>query len=146
MNMETLSPRSAEKSTKRILIVDDHEVMRLGLRNLLESRPEWDICAEACNGQEAIQKALQHEPDIIIMDITMPIMNGLEAATMISRERPEIPVILFSLHLSQQWSGPFEGSVRGAVCKGDAARDLVNAVERVLSGGTFFPNQQSKNS
>jgi two-component system, NarL family, nitrate/nitrite response regulator NarL len=145
MNMETLSPRSAEKSTKRILIVDDHEVMRLGLRNLLESRPEWDICDEACNGQEAVEKALQCEPDVIIMDITMPVMNGLEAVNVISRKRPEIPVILFSLHLSQQWSGPFESSVRGAVCKGDAARDLVKAVEKVLSGGTFFPSQLSKN-
>lgn len=144
MNMETLSPPSAEKSTKRILIVDDHEVMRLGLRNLLESRPQWDICAEACNGQEAVEKALQYEPDVIIMDITMPVMNGLEAATLISRERPQIPVILFSLHLSQQWSGPFEGTVRGAVCKGDAARDLVKAVEKVLSGGTFFPGELAK--
>jgi two-component system, NarL family, nitrate/nitrite response regulator NarL len=145
MDMETLSPRSAEKSIKRILIVDDHEVMRLGLRNLLESRPQWDICAEACNGREAVEKALQYEPDVIIMDITMPVMNGLEAVTLISRERPDIPVILFSLHLSKEWSGPFEGAVRGAVCKGDAARDLVNAVEKVLSGGTFFPTQLSKN-
>jgi DNA-binding NarL/FixJ family response regulator len=145
MDMETLSPRSAGKTTKRILIVDDHEVMRLGLRNLLESRPEWDICAEASNGQDAVEKALKYEPDVIIMDITMPVMNGLEAATHISRERPEIPVILFSLHLSGDWAGPFERSVRGAVCKGDAARDLVNAVEKVLSGGTFFPEQYSKN-
>jgi len=145
MSMETLSPPSVKKTTKRILIVDDHEVMRLGLRHLLESRPQWDICAEACNGQEAVEKTLQYDPDIIIMDITMPLMNGLEAATVIGRERPHIPVILFSLHLSKELSAPFQSAVRGAVCKSDAARDLVNAVEKVLSGGTFFPVQKSTN-
>jgi len=73
----------------------------------------------------------------------MPTMNGLEAASLITKSRPNIPVILFSLHLSQEVLGHFDGSVRGAVCKGDAARDLVKAVEKVLSGGTFFPNQET---
>ena len=144
MKTETLNSPAADKLTKQILIADDHEVMRLGIRNLLESRPSWNICAEACNGQEAVEKALQLEPDIIIMDITMPTMNGLEAASLITQSRPDIPIILFSLHLSQELVGRFDGSVRGAVCKGDAARDLVKAVEKVLNGGTFFPNQDRK--
>jgi two-component system, NarL family, nitrate/nitrite response regulator NarL len=139
MKTETLNPPAAEMATKRILIVDDHEVMRLGIRNLLESRPTWNICAEACNGQEAVEKALQCEPDVVIMDVTMPTMNGLEAASLISKARPDIPVILFSLHLSRELLGHFDASVRGAVSKGDAARDLVKAVEEVLRGGTFFP-------
>ncbi len=143
MSTETLNPLAASTTTKRILIADDHEVMRLGIRNLLESRPSWSICAEACNGQEAVEKTLQLEPDVIIMDITMPTMNGLEAASLIMRSRPDIPVILFSLHLSRELIGHFEGSVRGAVCKGDAARDLVKAVEKVLGGGTFFPIRTS---
>jgi DNA-binding NarL/FixJ family response regulator len=144
MKTETLNSPAADKATKQILVADDHEVMRLGIRNLLESRPSWNICAEACNGQEAVEKALQLEPDMIIMDITMPTMNGLEAASLITRSRPDIPVILFSLHLSQELVGHFDGSVRGAVCKGDAARDLVKAVEQVLNGGTFFPNQDRR--
>ena len=144
MKTETLNSPAADKLTKQILIADDHEVMRLGIRNLLESRPSWNICAEACNGQEAVEKALQLEPDIIIMDITMPTMNGLEAASLITQSRPDIPIILFSLHLSQELVGHFDGSVRGAVCKGDAARDLVKAVEKVLNGGYFLSQSGSE--
>lgn len=145
MKTDTLNPPAAGTTTKRILIADDHEVMRLGIRNLLESRPSWNICAEACNGQEAVEKALQLNPDVIIMDITMPTMNGLEAASLVTKSRPNIPVILFSLHLSQELSSHFHGSVKGAVSKGDAARDLVKAVEKVLSGGTFFPSREGSN-
>ncbi|HEY7096756.1 MAG TPA: response regulator transcription factor [Terriglobales bacterium] len=138
MRIETLNPPTADTATTRILIADDHEVMRLGIRNLLESRPAWNICAEASNGQEAVDKALRYDPDVIIMDITMPTMNGLEAARLITESRPDIPIILFSLHLSADLRGHFNASVRGAVSKGDAARDLVKAVEAVLDGGTFF--------
>jgi DNA-binding NarL/FixJ family response regulator len=124
----------------RILIADDHEVMRLGIRNLLEAKPDWAVCAEAIDGRDAVAKAVQFHPDIIIMDLTMPSMNGLEAAKHIARSQPEIPVILFSLHLSDELINHFEGgSIRGAVCKSNAARDLVEAVDRVLRGETFFP-------
>ena len=128
----------------RVLIADDHEVMRLGIRNLLELQPGWSICAEANNGQEAVEKTLQYHPDIIIMDITMPVMNGLEAALQITQKEPQIPVILFSLHLSDDIYRHFKiDGIRGAVAKGDAARDLVLAVETVLAGGTFFPSQKN---
>jgi DNA-binding NarL/FixJ family response regulator len=138
MNVLTQSPTSQI----RILIVDDHEVMRLGIRNLLEAVPNWNICAEASSGREAVDKAFQYLPDIIIMDITMPGMNGLEAASEIGRSRPDLPVILFSLHLSESLVSHFEsGGIRGAVGKGEAARDLVEAVKKVLSGGTFFPSK-----
>lgn len=124
----------------RILIADDHEVMRLGIRNLLESKPNWTVCEEACDGRQAVQKALELRPDVIIMDVTMPSMNGLEAAAQISLSNLQIPIILFSLHLSEELVNHFEGgNIRGAVCKSNAARDLVEAVDRVLSGGTFFP-------
>jgi DNA-binding NarL/FixJ family response regulator len=125
-----------------VLVVDDHEVMRMGIRNLLEAVPHWTICAEAGNGREAVEKAFQYLPDIIIMDITMPGMNGLEAAGEIGKSRPDIPVILFSLHLSEDLASHFNrGGIRGAVGKGEAARDLVEAVKQVLSGGTFFPTK-----
>jgi DNA-binding NarL/FixJ family response regulator len=126
----------------RILVADDHEVMRMGIRNLLESVPEWSVSAEASTGIEAVEYALRHSPDIIIMDITMPEMNGLEAAAKIAADRPDIPVILFSLHLSEEVVGRFRtGTIRGAVAKGEAARDLLEAVRRVLKGGTFFPER-----
>jgi len=128
----------------RILVADDHEVMRMGLRNLLEAVPGWSVYAEARTGIEAVDLALLSSPDIIIMDITMPEMNGLEAAAKISLERPEIPVILFSLHLSEDVITRFKtGSIRGAVAKSEAARDLLDAVRSVLNGGTFFPAKSS---
>ena len=129
----------------RILIADDHEVMRLGIRNLLESVPNWSVYAEAKNGREAVDTALLSSPDIIIMDITMPEMNGLEAAARIAAERPDIPVIMFSLHLSEDVVGRFKtGTIRGAVAKSEAARDLLDAVRSVLSGKTFFPEKHSQ--
>lgn len=127
-------------SSVRILVADDHEVMRMGLRNLLEAVPGWSVYAEARTGHEAVELALLSSPDIIIMDITMPEMNGLEAAARIALDRPEIPVILFSLHLSEDIITRFKtGSIRGAVAKSEAARDLLDAVRAVLNGGTFFP-------
>jgi len=123
-----------------ILVADDHEVMRRGIRNLLESVPNWTVSDEAGTGREAVDLALQSSPDVIIMDITMPEMNGFEAASEIAQRRPDIPVIMFSLHLSEDVVARFKtGPIRGAVSKSEAARDLLDAVRSVLSGGTFFP-------
>jgi len=124
----------------KILVADDHEVMRMGIRNLLESVPTWVVSGEAATGREAVELALSSSPDIIIMDITMPEMNGFEAAAQIAQRRPNIPVIMFSLHLSEDVVGRFKaGPIRGAVSKSEAARDLLEAVRCVLNGGTFFP-------
>ena len=145
--MPVANPASAKLDALpvRILVADDHEVMRMGIRNLLESVPNWSVYAEARTGVEAVELALLSSPDIIIMDITMPEMNGLEAAAKIAVERPEIPVIMFSLHLSEEVIGRFKtGTIRGAVAKSEAARDLLEAVKAVLEGGTFFPGRQSQ--
>jgi DNA-binding NarL/FixJ family response regulator len=118
--------------------------MRMGLRNLLEAVPGWSVYAEACTGLEAVDIALLSSPDVIIMDITMPEMNGIEAAAKIALDRPDIPVILFSLHLSEDVVSRFKpGSIRGAVAKSEAARDLLDAVRAVLDGGTFFQTKSS---
>jgi len=145
--MSALDSDSAHLPTRavRILVADDHEVMRLGIRNLLESVADWSVYAEAKSGREAVDIALLSSPDIIIMDITMPEMNGLEAAARIAAERPDIPVIMFSLHLSEDVVGRFKtGTIRGAVAKSEAARDLLEAVRSVLAGGTFFPEKHSQ--
>jgi DNA-binding NarL/FixJ family response regulator len=132
---------ATESNPVRILVADDHEVMRLGIRNLLQSVPNWTVSAEAGTGREAVDRALECSPDIIIMDITMPEMNGFEAAAEIAERRPDIPVIMFSLHLSEEIVTRFKtGPIRGAVSKSEAARDLLHAVRTVLSGGTFFPS------
>jgi DNA-binding NarL/FixJ family response regulator len=128
----------------KILVADDHEVMRIGIRNLLESVPDWEVSGEAGTGREAVQLALQSSPDLIIMDITMPEMNGFEAAAEIAKTRPDIPVIVFSLHLSEAVAARLNtGPIRGAVSKSEAARDLQDAVRSVLNGGTFFPGRTS---
>jgi len=144
MNLPDVLSSESSATNVRILVVDDHEVMRLGIRNLLEAVPDWSICAEASSGRESIDKAMRYVPDVIIMDITMPGMNGLEAAAEIGRVQPDVPVILFSLHLSEDLRNHFKsGGIRGAVGKGEAARDLVEAVKKVLAGGTFFPTPSS---
>jgi DNA-binding NarL/FixJ family response regulator len=118
--------------------------MRMGIRNLIESVPNWSVAAEASTGREAVELALHSPPDIIIMDITMPEMNGFEAAAKIAENCPDVPVIMFSLHLSEDVMGRFKtGAIRGAVAKSEAARDLLDAVRSVLGGGTFFPAKSS---
>ena len=142
MEADLARPNAADRPV-RILIADDHEVMRMGLRNLLESVPGWTVYRGASNGTEAVELALLSSPDIVIMDITMPEMNGLEAAARIAADRPDIPIILFSLYLSEGVLGRFKiSSVRGSVSKSDAARDLIEAVRTVLNGGTFFPERE----
>jgi len=123
----------------KILIADDHEIVRQGIRRVLEVRPEWQICGEAANGQEAVRMAQELSPDIIIMDVTMPVMSGFEAADEISRLPLGSRVLFFTMHDS----GSMAGSVRksgahGYVVKSRAAQDLVQALERLLRGGTFF--------
>lgn len=123
----------------KILIADDHEIVRQGIRRVLEVKPEWEICGEASNGQEAVRMARELSPDIIIMDVTMPVMSGFEAADEISRLPLGSRVLFFTMHDS----GSMAGSVRksgahGYVVKSRAAQDLVQALERLLRGGTFF--------
>jgi DNA-binding NarL/FixJ family response regulator len=106
--------------------------------------PGWSVYAEASTGIEAVDIALLSSPDVIIMDITMPEMNGIEAAAKIALDRPDIPVILFSLHLSEDVASRLQtGGIRGAVAKSEAARDLLDAVRTVLKGGTFFHARSS---
>src|SRR5215472_3723272 len=82
----------------RILIADDHELVRQGLRTLLASRPAWEVCGEAADGREAVEKASQLKPDIILLDVSMPRLNGLEAAALIRRKSPGSEILIVSQH------------------------------------------------
>jgi|SRR5450631_1902304 DNA-binding NarL/FixJ family response regulator len=124
----------------RILLVDDHEIVREGIRTLIaRSRPEWEICGEAGNGEEALEAVKTLKPDIVILDITMPKMNGLEAAPRIAKLGLGCRVLMFTMHDSERLSGEVrQAEAQGLVLKSQAARDLIRAVDRLLAGGTFF--------
>jgi two-component system nitrate/nitrite response regulator NarL len=123
----------------KILVVDDHEVVHQGIQMILQSRPEWQIVGQANNGAEAIDMAQRLQPDAIIMDITMPVMNGLEATRQITKLGLASPVIIFTMHESQGLLESVQSAGgRGLVLKSRAAHDLVEALERIINGGTYF--------
>ena len=129
----------------RILIVDDHEVVRQGIRTILRARPQWEICGEAVNGKDAIEKATKLDPDVIIMDITMPEMSGIEATREITRLKLRPAVLVFTMHESKNLAATVqEAGARGFVLKSHAARDLLDALEALLGGGTFFGGDTGK--
>ena len=128
----------------RILLVDDHEIVREGIRTLISrSRPEWEICGEARDGEEALEAVRALRPDVVILDITMPKMSGLEAAPRIAKLGLGCRVLMFTMHDSERLSTEVrQAEAQGLVLKSQAARDLVRAVDRLLDGGTFFSQQQ----
>lgn len=124
----------------RILIADDHEIIREGIRALISrSRPDWEICGEATNGREAVEAVGVQRPDVVILDITMPSMNGLEAASQIAKLGVGSRILIFTMHEGTRVADEARAvGAQGYVQKSQAARDLVAAIERVLGGGTFF--------
>src|SRR5438093_1780478 len=129
-------------SVLRIMVADDHEVVRRGLVSLLQAQPEWQVCGEAGDGREAVEKALELKPDVLILDIGMPTLNGLEATRQILKTNPHARVLILTLHDSDQVvrevlnAGP-----RGFLLKSDAARDLVAAVEALRRDKTYFTSK-----
>jgi DNA-binding NarL/FixJ family response regulator len=86
----------------RIVLVDDHEVVRRGIRLMLEAHPDWQVCGEAANGREAVKLAAQLKPDIVIVDLEMPELNGLEATRQIKKELPNVEVLIYTMHESEE--------------------------------------------
>jgi len=126
-------------SPLRILIADDHEVVRHGVRALLEAHPDWEVCDEAIDGREAVEKAKRLSPDVIILDIGMPGLNGLESARQIRKALPDSEVLILTMHDSEQVVREvLAAGARGYVLKSDAGRDLVSAVEALSHHKTFF--------
>ena len=132
----------------RILVVDDHEVVRQGVHTVIHrARPQWEICGEAGSAQEGIAAAARLKPDIVLLDITMPGMSGLEAANRISELSLPSKILMFTMHDSRELRrDAISVGASGFVRKSDAVRHLVSAIETLLSGGTFFGDTETKQS
>lgn len=128
-----------------ILLADDHEVVRKGLRALLETQPGWKVIGEATDGREAVEKSQSMHPDVAIVDIGMPSLNGLEATRQIVKKAPRTRVLVLTMHdtnpLIQQ---VVKAGARGYVLKSDVASDLVSAVEALIRDQTFFTSKVSQ--
>jgi CheY-like chemotaxis protein len=132
--------RSAEDARRRILIADDHELMRRGLRGLLESHDEWAVCGEAIEGNEAVRKSAELKPDLVIMDVNLPGLSGIEAAVQIRQALEAVRILFFTVHDSDEVIREIiDVGAHGYVAKSRASQDLLEAVRNVLGGGTFFP-------
>jgi DNA-binding NarL/FixJ family response regulator len=122
----------------RILIADDNPRIRSALRNLLEQDEDWKVCAEANDGGEAVQRAKETSPDLVVMDFQMPVMDGLQAAREISRVIPKVPVLLCTAHLSHMLIGEAQRiGIPGAVSKSSAS-DIVNGIKALLRHESFY--------
>jgi DNA-binding NarL/FixJ family response regulator len=130
--------------TVRILVADDHEVVRQGLRRLLEARPGWEICGEASNGREAVEKARELKPDVVVLDHSMPGLNGTEATRQIIERVPRTEVLILTMHGSEELiRGALEAGARGYVLKSDASRDLIAAVHALVEHKAFLSSSAS---
>lgn len=123
----------------RILVADDHDLMRRGLKTFLETQPGWQVCAEASKGPEAVSKAEQYRPDVVVIDICMPELNGIEATRQIRKVSPRTEVLILSVHQSEHLIREALGAgARGFVVKSDADVEIVSAIEALASHRPFF--------
>ena len=129
----------------RLLLADDHEVVRRGLKALLEAKPGWTVVGEAVTGREAVEKAKALKPQVVILDMSMPELNGLEATRGILKAVPDTRVLVLTQHESEELVRAFlEAGVQGYLVKSDAARDLIAAVESLEQGRPFFTSKVAR--
>jgi len=129
----------------KILVADDHEIVRHGVRNLIASIPNYVCCGEATTGREALKLAEEHHPDIAILDISMPELNGIEAARQILKACPAIKILIFTVHDAERIVYEvFNAGAHGYILKSDAGRHLLAAIESILQGRHYFSTQVSE--
>lgn len=123
----------------RLIIGDDHTLMRHGLRKILEEKPEWQVVGEAGDGREAVRQAEMHKPDVAILDIGMPMLNGIDATRQIVRKVPQCRVLILSMHSDETYIlRALQAGARGYLLKDSAGKDLIRGVAAVSAGKTFF--------
>jgi DNA-binding NarL/FixJ family response regulator len=123
----------------RIVLGDDHTLVRQGVRKILEARPDWSVVAEAGDGREAVRQTLQLEPNVAVLDIGMPLLNGIEAARQITRKAPGVHVLILSMHSDEAYiTQALQAGAKGYLLKDSADTDLIRAVEDVAQGRSFL--------
>src|SRR5215470_1457409 len=136
--VERIPSKVNRGTVPRVMIVDDHAAIRRGVQGILHSFPEWELCGEADNGQEAVRLAESLKPEVIIMDVSMPVLNGLEATRIISDVLPQTKIVLLTLHSSTELvRSAFRAGARGYVLKSDAEQELIRALNVILGNGTY---------
>jgi len=134
-----------EQDSTRILLADDHELVRKGIRALLEAHAGWEVCGEASNGRDAVKLAAQLNPRIAVLDLEMPELNGLEATRQIKKGCPEVEVLIYSMHESEQViREAIAAGARAYVLKSDAGQHLIEAVEALSRHKPFFTSKASE--
>jgi DNA-binding NarL/FixJ family response regulator len=129
----------------RILIADDHDVVRCGIRTLLEGHPGWAVCGEARDGREAVAKVAELKPDLVVLDVAMPMLNGMDAARQILKARPGTPILILTVYESDELIRQvLEAGARGFILKSDAGQNLLLAVEALQRRATFFTARAAK--
>jgi two-component system response regulator NreC len=128
----------------RCLLVDDHESVRMGVTAILSSRPNIEVCGEAANGQEAVGKARELKPDLIIMDVNMPVLDGIHSAKEIRAFLPEVPILFFSMHEGVYLVHEAKmAGVQGFVNKTEARATLLDAIDALVRKQTYFPDRST---
>lgn len=123
----------------RLVLADDHTLMRQGLTRLLQEQPGWHVVGEASNGREAVQRVLELKPDVIVLDIGMPMLGGIEATRQILRRLPSARVLILSMHADEPYvTQALEAGARGYLLKDSAGHELVQAVSTLAAGKSFF--------
>ena len=130
------------KKKLRILIADDHEMVRQGLRRVLETRPDWEVCGEAANGRKAVEQARRLQPDVVVLDLSMPLVSGLVATRQIRKALPQTEVLILTMHDSDELIREvLAAGARGYLLKTDAGTVLLAAVESVSRHEAFFTSK-----
>jgi len=129
----------------RILIADDHDVVRSGLRRTVEAQPNWQVVAEAADGKEAVEKALETKPDVAVIDYSLPLINGVDATRQIRSAQPTTEVLIFTMHDNETLiQEVLKAGARGYLLKTDASRHLIGAIETLAAHKPFFTAKVSE--
>ena len=137
--------RKETMSSFRILIADDHEIVRQGIRAIIESHPGWEVCAEARDGQETLDKVRESNPDLVALDIGMPNMNGLDAAKQILHDNPKAKILFLTVYDTDAAAKTaMQMGAKGLILKSDAGKELIGAIETIQRNAVYFSSQMSQ--